>query len=75
MGFPDELPAPKNHKFEWQTNPVPLKDEEALAKFVIKKGEFGLAQMRDYFDMSEKLTKYNRILGKNSPIDLERFQE
>ena len=41
MGFPDELPAPKNHKFEWQTNPVPLKDEEALAKFVIKKGEFG----------------------------------
>ena len=41
MGFPDESPAPKNHKFEWQTNPVPLKDEEALAKFVVKKGEFG----------------------------------
>ena len=41
MGFPDELPTPKNHKFEWQTNPVPLKDEEALAKFVVKKGEFG----------------------------------
>ena len=41
MGFPDELPAPKNHKFEWQTSPVPLKDEEALAKFVVKKGEFG----------------------------------
>lgn len=41
MGFPDELPSPKNHKFEWQTNPVPLKDEEALAKFVVKKGEFG----------------------------------
>ena len=41
MGFPDELLSPKNHKFEWQTNPVPLKDEEALAKFVVKKGEFG----------------------------------
>ena len=41
MGFPNELPTPKNHKFEWQTNPVPLKDEEALAKFVVKKGEFG----------------------------------
>ena len=41
MGFPDELPSPKSHKFEWQTNPVPLKDEEALAKFVVKKGEFG----------------------------------
>ncbi len=41
MGFPDELPEPKHHIFEWQTNPVPLKDEEALAKFVMKKGEFG----------------------------------
>ena len=41
MGFPNESLAPKNHKFEWQTNPVPLKDEEALAKFVVKKGEFG----------------------------------
>ena len=41
MGFPDELPEPKHHTFEWQTNPVPLKDEEALAKFVVKKGEFG----------------------------------
>ena len=41
MGFPDELPEPKNHIFEWQTNPVPLKDEETLAKFVVKKGEFG----------------------------------
>ena len=40
-GFPDELPEPKHHTFEWLTNPVPLKDEEALAKFVVKKGEFG----------------------------------
>lgn len=41
MGFPDEVLEPNNHSFDWQTNPVPLKDEEALAKFVIKKGEFG----------------------------------
>ena len=41
MGFPDDLPEPKHHIFEWQTNPVPLKDEETLAKFVVKKGEFG----------------------------------
>lgn len=41
MGFPDEVLEPNNHTFDWQTNPVPLKDEEALAKFVIKKGEFG----------------------------------
>ena len=41
MGFPDEVLEPNNHSFDWQTNPVPLKDEEALAKFVINKGEFG----------------------------------
>lgn len=41
MGFPEEVLEPNNHSFDWQTNPVPLKDEEALAKFVIKKGEFG----------------------------------
>ena len=41
MGFPDEVLEPKSHAFDWQTNPVPLKDEEVLAKFVIKKGEFG----------------------------------
>lgn len=41
MGFPDEIKAPNNHSFEWHVNPVPLKDEETLAKFVIRKGEFG----------------------------------
>lgn len=41
MGFPDEIKNPNNHSFEWHVNPVPLKDEETLAKFVIRKGEFG----------------------------------
>ena len=41
MGFPDEIKTPNNHSFEWHVNPVPLKDEETLAKFVIRKGEFG----------------------------------
>ncbi len=41
MGFPDSIIEPKKHSFNWQTNPVPLKDEEILAKFVIRKGEFG----------------------------------
>ena len=41
MGIPSETLPPKKHAFDWQVNPVPLKDEETLAKFVIRKGEFG----------------------------------
>ena len=41
MGFPDSILEPNKHSFDWQNNPVPLKDEETLAKFVIRKGEFG----------------------------------
>ncbi|MDA8837634.1 C15orf41 family protein [Candidatus Poseidoniales archaeon] len=41
MGFPDDLKEPNTHHFTWTTLPVPLKDEEALAKLVLRKGEFG----------------------------------
>ena len=41
MGFPNSALEPKKHSFDWKNNPVPLKDEETLAKFVIRKGEFG----------------------------------
>ena len=41
MGFPEGLEAPNTHRFTWTTSPVPLKDEEALAKLVLRKGEFG----------------------------------
>ena len=41
MGFPDDLAEPNTHHFTWTTLPVPLKDEEALAKLVLRKGEFG----------------------------------
>ena len=63
MGFPDELPTPKNHKFEWQTNPVPLKDEEALAKFVVKKGEFGWLEDSRVDEIGQFVT------GKNMNLD------
>ena len=63
MGFPDELPTPKNHKCEWQTNPVPLKDEEALAKFVVKKGEFGWLEDSRVDEIGQFVT------GKNMNLD------
>ena len=41
MGFPEGLDEPNTHRFDWVTSPVPLKDEEALSKLVLRKGEFG----------------------------------
>lgn len=41
MGFTEETPEPKAFSFEWATIPVPLKDEEAMAGKVMRKGEFG----------------------------------
>jgi hypothetical protein len=41
MGFPADTPEPKAFSFEWATIPVPLKDEEAMAGKVMRKGEFG----------------------------------
>jgi hypothetical protein len=41
MGFPDDMAEPKTFKFEWNISPVPLKDEEAMAGKVMRKGEFG----------------------------------
>ena len=41
MGFPEDLVEPKTFKFEWDISPVPLKDEEAMADKVMRKGEFG----------------------------------
>jgi hypothetical protein len=41
LGFPEGMEDPRTFNFTWTTNPVPLKDEEALAKQVLRKGEFG----------------------------------
>ncbi len=41
MGFPKDMIEPKTFKFDWDISPVPLKDEEAMAGKVMRKGEFG----------------------------------
>ena len=63
MGFPDIVIQPEKHSFSWQTNPVPLKDEEALAKFVMKKGEFGWLE-------DDRVNEIGRFVdGKNMTLD------
>ncbi|MCH1421887.1 MAG: C15orf41 family protein [Candidatus Poseidoniaceae archaeon] len=41
LGFPEDARNPKSFTFDWDTRPVPLKDEEAMAGKVMRKGEFG----------------------------------
>ena len=41
LGFPEDTRNPKSFTFDWDTRPVPLKDEEAMAGKVMRKGEFG----------------------------------
>ena len=41
LGIPEEMEEVKRFSFDWKNSPVPLKDEEALSKFVLRKGEFG----------------------------------
>jgi hypothetical protein len=41
LGIPEEMEEVKKFSFDWKNSPVPLKDEEALSKFVLRKGEFG----------------------------------
>ena len=41
MGFPEGIEEPRTFNFTWNTAAVPLKDEEALSKQVLRKGEFG----------------------------------
>ena len=41
VGFPDEERKPNTFTFEWRCTPVSLSDEEKMAQFVVRKGEFG----------------------------------
>ena len=40
LGIPEEIEDVKKFSFDWKNSPVPLKDEESLSKFVLRKGEF-----------------------------------
>ena len=63
MGFPEDKLTPSNHSFDWQNNPVPLKDEETLAKFVVRKGEFGWLDD----DRVEEIAEF--VENKNMTLD------
>ena len=41
VGLPDDPSGAKSFSFQWVCNPVPLSDEEKMAEFVVRKGEFG----------------------------------
>ncbi len=41
VGLPDDPSGAKAFSFEWTCNPVKLSDEEKMAEFVVRRGEFG----------------------------------
>ena len=41
VGLPDYPSGTKSFSFQWVCNPVPLSDEEKMAEFVVRRGEFG----------------------------------
>ena len=41
VGLPDDPSGAKPFSFQWTCNPVPLSDEEKMAGFVVRRGEFG----------------------------------
>jgi len=41
VGLPDDPSGAKSFSFQWVCNPVPLSDEEKMAGFVVRRGEFG----------------------------------
>ena len=41
MAFPKDLDAPRTFHLSWKPEPVPLKAEERVASFVVKRGDFG----------------------------------
>ena len=41
VGLPDDPSGAKSFSFNWECNPVRLSDEEKMADFVVRKGEFG----------------------------------
>ena len=64
MGFPDAALEPASHSFDWKNNPVPLKDEELLAKFVIRKGEFGWLEDSRVDEISQFVADKNMSLDQ-----------
>ena len=56
IGFPDEMEEPKSFSFEWKCNPVNLGDEERMANYVVRRGEFGWVDD----DRVDEIAKFGR---------------
>lgn len=41
MAFPKDMEPPRTFNLSWEPEPVPLKAEERVASFVVKRGDFG----------------------------------
>jgi transposase-like protein len=55
MALPKEMEAPRTFQLQWEVNPVPLKAEEKVAGWVVKRGEYGWLADERVDEIAEKV--------------------
>jgi len=55
MALPKEMEAPRTFHLQWEVNPVPLKAEEKVAGWVVKRGEYGWLADERVDEIAEKV--------------------
>ena len=68
LGIPEEMEEVKKFSFDWKNSPVPLKDEEALSKFVLRKGEFGWLEDDRVQEIADFVDKKKMIMPSVFPL-------
>ena len=64
LGFPEGMEEPRTFNFTWTTEPVPLKDEEALSKLVLRRGEFGWLDDERVDELAVIVSDHNMTLDQ-----------
>ena len=56
MAIPADVDAPKTFHLEWTVSPVPIKAEEKVASWVVRRGEYGWLSDERVEEIAEKVT-------------------
>ena len=62
MAIPVDIDEPKTFHLEWKVTPVPLKSEEQVAGWVVKKGEYGWLSDERVDEIANRVAKESMTL-------------
>lgn len=62
MAIPVDIEEPKTFHLEWKVTPVPLKSEEQVAGWVVKKGEYGWLSDERVDEIANRVAKESMTL-------------